>query len=128
MLLRPSSKHAGSFEIVGECHVHGIMDGESLLGPLPHGWEVRSEPTAGTREWAPHYWNSSTKILSAQDPRLGKMPPDWESTSQERTPDDPIMCAPHRNKVTGTVLNSDPRLLPEALKDRGVNLETFRLV
>ena len=74
------------------------------------------------------YWNSGTNFTSREDPRLGALPAEWESVQQERTPEDPIYFAPHRNKRTGELINSDPRLLPEALIARGIKLETFQLV
>jgi len=70
------------------------------------------------------------KITSKQDPRLGDIHSsfEWETAEQEKTPDDPQLFAPHRNKRTGEIINSDPRLSLEALLQRGVKLEQFRLV
>ncbi|KAI4131199.1 MAG: hypothetical protein LQ341_006382 [Variospora aurantia] len=36
MVLRPTDD--GSFLVVGECYVQGLMDGEALLGLLPSNW------------------------------------------------------------------------------------------
>ena len=118
----------GKFQVVGECYTHGIMDGESLLGQLPPFWEVRPviDMSNGVKE--PAYWNSETNSASRDDPRLGELPAEWERITQRRTPDDPILFAPHRNKLTGEIINSDPRMLPNNLRKRGINLEMFPLV
>lgn len=39
ILLRPES--SGRFKVVGECYVHGVMNSEGLLGPLPDTWKVQ---------------------------------------------------------------------------------------
>jgi len=104
------------------------MDGESLLGPLPYPWEHRAMEVPGLYRYQPMYWNSITGITTRNDPRLGDLSPEWERLDQTWTPDDPMLFAPHRNKVTGNSINSDPRMLPEALTARGVKLETFCLV
>ena len=38
LLLRPLSN--GNYTVVGECYIHGFMNGEALLGPLPEGWKA----------------------------------------------------------------------------------------
>lgn len=110
--------------------MHGLMDGESLLGPLPAPWQIRMPDwTWGNHhEPEPCYWNEDTKKLSREDPRLGDLPEEWERINVEKKYGDPLLFAPHKNRVTGEVINSDPRLLPEALAARGVKLRTFRLV
>jgi hypothetical protein len=37
MVLRPADD--GTYQVVGECFILGVMDGEALLGPLPDGYE-----------------------------------------------------------------------------------------
>ena len=102
------------------------MNGEAFLGPLPAPWIIRNEP-AGAYDM-PHYLNTDTKTICTDDPRLGPLPSEWEPLDRDRTPDDPLHYAWFKNKVTGEEMNSDPRLLPEALEKRGVELQTFRLV
>lgn len=114
-------------EVVGECFVHGLMDGESILGPLPQSWAVQTRRNqSGINE--PWYRNTDTDTLTQDDPRLEKLPPEWEKIAKERTPDDPLLFAPHRNKLNGEEINSDPRLSPKALTARGIKLQSFRLV
>lgn len=74
------------------------------------------------------YFNPSTGVVIEEDPRLDPLPPEWERVQADRTPDDPVACALFKNKVTGEVMNSDPRLLLEALAQRGVDLKTFQLI
>jgi hypothetical protein len=68
------------------------------------------------------------KTISEEDTQLQELPEIWQSLDYKRTPDDPLLNAPHRNRVTGEVINSDPRTLPEALIAKGVKLEQSRLV
>lgn len=76
----------------------------------------------------PYFFNKDTLEEVQQDPRLDQLPVGWEAIREERTKDDPQLFSWFRNKVTGETMNSDPRMLPEALRDRGVNLELFKLV
>lgn len=56
------------------------------------------------------------------------MAPDWQPGAWERTRVDPNNCCRFRNTRTGEVVNSDPRLFPEALEARGVDVRTITLV
>jgi len=67
-------------------------------------------------------------MITAEDPRLGPLPDDWEKVEKERTLCDSEFVGWFENKVTGEVVNYDPRLAPESLKQRGVQLETLRLI
>lgn len=133
MLLRPCAN--STYQVVGNCWIYGIMDGESLLGPLPPSWEINIDMYSQSNSGecndivrSPTYHNISTNTKTSEDPRLGQLPDHWEAVAQLRTPNDPMLFAPHRNKLTGNIMNSDPRLLPELLRERGVNLQTFMLV
>ena len=64
----------------------------------------------------------------AGDPRLGEPPLDWEEVKSVRTPEDPLHFRRFKNRKTGEVVNGDPRLFPDALRERGVPITTFRLV
>jgi len=103
------------------------MQGESLLGPLSHPWSFRSRRNVvAIRE--PSFWNAETNSSSLDDPRLGDLPHEWEKIELKRTPDSALICSPHRNKITGDIVNSDPRMFPDALRARGVKLEEFCLI
>ncbi|KAH8666704.1 heterokaryon incompatibility protein-domain-containing protein [Xylariales sp. PMI_506] len=128
MCLRPSAATVdGSYEIIGPCYVHGFMDGEALIGPLSEPWAVRYPLSADRGGRSPEYYHRDT----AQDPRLDEIPlPDgWEAAPvPQRQREDPVLCCWYRNRDTGEVINSDPRLAPEALKARGVPVEVFSLI
>ena len=100
------------FEVIGEC--------------LPHPWKMRHK--RGKSFYEPGFIYSITEEVSQEDPRLGPLPKKWERVELERTPDDPLLFAPHRNTVTGEIINSDPRMFPEALKARGIKFQQLRLV
>lgn len=128
MLLR--MRLNGCYEVIGECYIQGLMDGESLLGPLPEPWKMRIVP-GSEGLWTTGYFNPSTGSVSHEDPRLaalGCVPDEWEAIQSERMPDDPKYFQKFRNKSTGETINSDPRLLPDSLKARGIPLEVLRLV
>jgi hypothetical protein len=120
-----------TFEVVGECYVHGFMYGESLLGPLPAPWRARKD-TGSTGSFLPLFWNSETDSESREDPRLEDLPAEWEKIEEEQWAPEFVGLyfpySPHRNTVTGEEIVSDPRMFPEALKARGVRLEEFTLV
>ncbi|KAI6084270.1 heterokaryon incompatibility protein-domain-containing protein [Hypoxylon rubiginosum] len=56
------------FKVVGSCYLHGVMQGEPFLGPLPVG--VRQ--VLGSEDEAGHlrYENSSTGEVTLEDPRF----------------------------------------------------------
>ena len=115
------------YRVIGICYIHGLQDGEGILGPLPEQWKVQFV-TETNGVFVPRFVNTLTEEETVQDPRLGPLPEPWECLPAVRTPDDPLIFARYRNKKTGEVMNSDPRMLPDALRARGVPLETFRLV
>ena len=124
LLLRRT--HPGKFQVVGDCYVHGLSDSTAILGPLKEPWQVRNDyDSAGF--WIPFYYNPLTGVTIVEDPRLGPFPLEWERIESKRTQGDPEVYARFRNKLTRKRMNSDPRLLPEALKERGVDLKVFHL-
>jgi hypothetical protein len=113
-----------TFQIIGHSYLHRFMDGEALVGPLPKPWIAKREVGPfGT--WQPRFYNSDTlKAVGLEaDPRLGPVSDDWENLEN----DDPHRIQKWKNKGTGETINSDPRLLPQALIKRGVKLQTFAL-
>lgn len=128
MLLRPL--HEGqSFAVVGASYVQGLEDASGLLGPLPPDWSVQIHPRDASAMQQQMYANAKTGEQTSQDPRLGAMPPAWrplDATDREALNLDADGNA-YRNEATGEVLEDDPRLLPDALRARGVALETFVL-
>ncbi|CAN9308419.1 unnamed protein product [Alternaria alternata] len=123
MILRPLEN--GAYIIIGRCYVQGLMDGEALLGDLPRSWTVQEHYDDGASVFK--YYNRDTECLTSKDPRLPPLHESWRKVCRQRTPDDPVNVAYFEHIPTGRIINSDPRLLPDALRSRGVNLETFAL-
>ncbi|KAF2649712.1 HET-domain-containing protein [Lophiostoma macrostomum CBS 122681] len=124
MLLRPCA--TGDFRVVAPCFVHGIMDAESLLGPLPKPWISQLQIVDACDVL--HFFNVDTNELLLEDPRLPPLPSGWEETGRKPTSDDPRYFKEFHNRDTGRVINSDPRMMPDALRARGVVIRAFRLV
>ena len=121
----PPTPHG--YHVIGDCYLHGLNDATALLGPLPKPWRViLIRITAYSYRYV--YFNSETREQTIQDPRLPPLGQEWEHVPSTRTKDDPKVYERFRNLGTGEVLNSDPRLRAEALEERGVGVERFRLV
>lgn len=116
-----------NFQVVGSCYLHGFSSAEAFLGPLPASFIIQYKPDSCGVE-TPHFFKKDTGEEAQQDPRLGELSPEWEAVQADRTKDDPHFFMWFRNNITGETMNSDPGMLPEALRDRGVDLQTFRLV
>ncbi|KAI1262828.1 hypothetical protein F5Y18DRAFT_145109 [Xylariaceae sp. FL1019] len=128
MVLRQTA-HQHQFHVVGSCYIHGLMDGEALLGPLLPPWFLKVDDL-GRKQIRPYFLNEDTGIRTLDDPRLDNipLPAEWEPVRFLWYRDDPVYCKKFRNKKTGEVINSDPRLSVEALMERGVHVETITLV
>lgn len=125
ILLRCAS--AGSFQVVGPCIAQGLMDGEGILGRVPRPWEVTVAPnTLGIFEQV--FRSLDTGEMTKEDPRLPPLPPSWKYMDLEHRLHDQIHPHVFENLDTGEILKSDPRMSPEALKERGIQLETVRLI
>jgi len=123
-MLRPENPEG--FRVVGDCYVHGLSDSTAILGPLMEPWHVRNEyDSAGF--WIPLYYNSNSGTTTLEDPRLPPLAPEWERIRSERVRGDPEVFGRFKNTITEKVVNSDPRLLPDALKERGLDIQVFNL-
>lgn len=75
------------------------------------------------------FYNAETQTTCAEDPRLGPLSEKWEVVDREdRISEDPRIFKCFKNKQTGEIVKSDPRMEPEVLRARGVKLRTFALV
>lgn len=126
LILRPSKSSADQFTVVGECFVYGLHDAIALLGALPHSWTGIAAWVHGDRRVI-RYLNTETKEKTMEDPRL-KPSPQWERVERELDRDDPTIYDFFQHKETGEVINYDPRLEPEKLGERGVELTWFSLL
>ncbi|KAL8841284.1 MAG: hypothetical protein Q9176_003377 [Flavoplaca citrina] len=122
LVLRPSNN--SSHEVVGECYIDGIMDGEALLGELPKNWMFVCKNFPELHNQYVVVFDSETQTVHLHDPRLGPLPAGWRIGNHKND------YAYNRfvNDMTGEDTGYDPRLEPEALKARGVDLREFRLV
>jgi hypothetical protein len=115
------------YHVIGRCSLHGLSDGAALLGPVPQPWKAQLEHDSNGF-FKSLFHNTTTGENRREDPRLPTLPPEWEEIEAIRTIDDPIHFARFRNKQTSEVMNSDPRLILEALRERAVNVQTFQLI
>lgn len=119
-VLRPDDK--GRHLFIGTAYVHGLMLGQGLLGPIPAQYQPQY-----VYEYPLLFIHRETGQKSFDDPRLGPLPQPWILKWNE----DPL-CTSRRvpvyiNTDTGERLRSDPRLLPDAMRARGIQLESFIL-
>ncbi|TGJ82961.1 hypothetical protein E0Z10_g5812 [Xylaria hypoxylon] len=125
-----SGPSAGTFTVVGPCIVGGLMSGESLRGPLPEQWTMIVAGHHESGDYKGHYItfrNSASDKTSLDDPRIPPLSTDWEATRNMNMPGQTGWyhnC--YRNKQTGKVESFDPTLLPQTLRDQGINVEVFR--
>ncbi|KAK4494885.1 hypothetical protein PRZ48_014241 [Zasmidium cellare] len=124
MIRRASSD---TYQIVGECYLHGTDNCIPFLGPLPDGWIPFYDKRDSGYGVARKYRKPSTGEVIEDDPRL---PPlrEWERFHRESQPDDRGSFACFRNKRTGGVINADPRLTATALREMGLEVEDFCFV
>lgn len=124
MILRPTQD--GKYKVVGEALCQGFFDGEGFLGPLPDSVKpvLYYDETCGESWWA--FRNQKTEQFLLGDPRLGELPAGWK---KEEYDDERRFFSWFVNERTGQRLtDADPRMTPEALKERGVDLKVFELI
>lgn len=124
IVIRPSGNDR--YKIIGSCHLHGLMDGEAILGQLPDDWTVQ-QYNSGRRS-VPRYHNTITGQTIIEDPRLGSLDAHWQRFDRELTADDPEHAGFFVNTDTGKEINYDLRLTKEGLEQRGVPLKDIILV
>ena len=123
LILRPND--AQTYKVVGEAYMDGFMEGEALLGALPTNWQRvrRHFPALGC--FCKAFINVKTGDVQVEDPRLGPLPAGWRVADHRKKHAYNKFC---NEELEVTVTNTDPRLSPEALRARGVNLQEIRLV
>ena len=118
MLLRTGPPHGEKFKIVGVCYLHGFMDLEAILGPLPEGCLVQLVGPCDDPWDMRFFWNRNGKSkLSAQDPRLERTYEGWTSNRMKES-DGAIIW---QHVASGIKAMSDPRHTDVGfLKKRGI--------
>ncbi|PMD45671.1 hypothetical protein L207DRAFT_578577 [Hyaloscypha variabilis F] len=133
LVIRPV-QHQGRpcYRIVGPCYMPGAMHTEALLGQLPAGWEVSYRlQRGGYRPVIFAQGNMSTQ----EDPRL-PLPPGWRyrygSFNAPRITEpaalEDMLPQFFENEETKEKTWFDPRLTPEALRDRGIDVQELVFV
>lgn len=121
LILRPDE--IGRRSVVGECYIHGLVDGATLLGPLPSMWQKVNRYDAAARGYWGAFINRETGETQIRDPRMGPLPAGWRTCSHKGE----SAYNMYLNDETGERTFSDPRMSPEALRARGVELQDFWL-
>ena len=115
----------GNCTVVGECYLDGYMDGSALLGMLPSNWQRVRRYDPYLKAYHDVFTNSDTDSLQVEDPRLGPLPLGWRIADHR----DKHAHTRYTNEAAGVFdSNFDPRMSPEALKARGIDLQEYRLV
>jgi len=118
-----------AFCIIGECYVYGLDDCVTLIGSLLSNMRAQMGKTPSGYSAVQTYLDLDTGLTCSEDPRLQPLETfnEWERHPHEWDADDPALFEYYKNVWTGEVLNSDTRLLPSALSNKGVPLRTFDL-
>lgn len=94
---------------MGECHVHGLQEGEAFLGPLPDDWQP-------ILLWDQGYYSAFVDKLTGkvqyEDPRLEDG--DWDMTQRGR-------IRLHDGLIS-------LRVTPNILERRGINVQSLDLI
>lgn len=106
LVLRPTSNL--QFQVVGECYIHGLAEGEAFLGPLPDHYLTVLVYDKNLVA----FLDEQTGIVQCNDPRLSES--DW--VAKDGIP----FRLPDGSESLGVTT--------EMLKRRGVNVQTLDLV
>ena len=123
MLLR--SEGDERYVVIGDCYIHGLMNGEALLGQLSQEWRYAIIYVDRVGH-VPGFVNQQTGENVFEDPRFGQLPPGWRLEDEERRADWNNWFV---NDETGEEMYwpQDPRMTAEALSARSVPLQEFLL-
>lgn len=132
IVLQPCEDDQDGYRVIGNAFATHIMDAEPLLGQLPLDFEsvrVLKEPNG---YYLPAFRNKTDGSITYQDPPLPPLSPEWETLSGSSLTEPFNIDSPlaYRNDLTQEVLDylRDPRMTANALKERGIDIETFKLV
>ena len=119
------AKEVGIYTVVGECYLDEYMDGAGLLGKLPSNWQRVDRHDPDLNGYHDFFMNRDTGIGQLEDPRLGPLPPGWRVADHRYK----YIYNYYTNDAAGIFDSKfDPRMSPEALKARGIDLQEYRLV
>jgi hypothetical protein len=125
-ILRPTH-HPETFQVVGTAYCDGFMSGEALLGSLPNGFEAVLKFNEEEKAYYSVFFNSETCIFQLEDPRLSQipLPIGWKVKDHELKEWWSWFVNDISREDNGP---GDPRLSPESLRERGVEIQRFDLV
>ena len=118
----------GSFQVVGQCYVQGLMCAEALLGPMSEGWEYVRRLNQISDGYLDAFLHRPSGRVQCEDPRLGQLPEGWHVKSHELEDLYPIYVDDRTGETCGKAFATDPQMTSEELRLRGVDMRTFRLV
>jgi Heterokaryon incompatibility protein (HET) len=113
MVLRPTED--GSYIVVGECFVHGLVKGEALLGPLQNDIRMAGIILEGRGGYYSGFVDELTNTSSFLDPRIEALPLSHGELEK------------YRNDLSEHG-SSRIDLSPERLQSLGVGIKYFDLV
>ena len=122
LVLRPNG--AWGHEVVGECYIDGFMDGAAYLGSLPGKWQKVWREFQEYSEYLFSFLDHESGGFQNEDPRLGPLPAGWSIGNHRKESAQNLYV----NDETGEKTWEDPRMTPEALAARGVDLKEFELI
>ena len=116
MCLRYKSSYKSSrqYQIVGECYLHGFMQGESLLGPLPDHIRPVYAFWNDSEGYTVAYLDSRQDEVRRADPRLA-IPSEW-----------PGVMGRYRRRHVSKL--SCEKMTSVYLKRQGVSIRSFDLI
>ena len=126
LLLRPAPHHEGQFQLVGDCYVAGLVDGEALLGPLPDLWKF-----GGVDQSENRVYMCEGQESTLEDPRLGPLPHGWQiryDGGKKKDKHGNLCDLFFLDKGSGKETWVDPRLTKDNLIERGVDVKEFILI
>jgi hypothetical protein len=120
------------FLVIGESYVEELMCNEAFLGPITEEWSII--PFFNDRDEV-FIEYAHENIRTQQDPRA-PLPSGWrymygspeEPQEIEADNEENMTGVWFENVVTGEKTNFDPRLTPEALRQRGVEVQELVLI
>ncbi len=121
--MRPSSVDQSQFQVLGECYVQGLNDGEAILGNLPsHRRVIRYDENSDT--WSDALVDDRTGDVLTLHPALRQMEEGWRIHNQGKLDG----TQRYFNSNTGEISDLHPNLSVDALRKRGVELRSFDLI
>ena len=119
------------YQVGGACFVHGMMNGESSLGPLSPGSRFGGRDVAGYLE---QVFVDGNGVPTQLDPRAGPLPTGWSVHYGDldepgvEIEDGELKAQWFYRSETEECTWFDPRLTSENLKKMGIDIQEFVLV